>query len=109
MRENLYLSGRKKKIRPDFGGTSTLALLEKVAEEALRLREENQRLTAELKTSLRRAKPAVKKELKPKQAKKTDAASVEFEAAPTAVLEKKTRPRRQALGADVPPPSSPSG
>ena len=101
MRENLYLSGRKKKIRPDFGGTSTLALLEKVAEEALRLREENQRLTTELKTSLRRAKPAVKKELKPKQAKKTDAASVEFDATPAVVLEKKTRPRRQALGAGL--------
>lgn len=101
MRENLYLSGRKKKIRPDFGGTSTLVLLEKVTEEALRLREENQRLTAELKTSLRRAKPTVKKELKPKQAKKTDAASVEFEAAPAAMLEKKTRPRRQALGAGL--------
>ena len=86
MRGNVYLSGRKKKIRPDLDGTTTLALLEKVAAEALRLRDENKRLTAELKTALKRAKPAMK--------------TVEAEVVPAAVPagEKKARPRRQALG-----------
>ena len=80
------MSGRKKKIRPDLDGTTTLALLEKVAAEALRLRDETKRLTAELKTALKRAKPAMK--------------TVEAEVVPAAAPagEKKARPRRQALG-----------
>lgn len=84
------MSGRKKKIRPDLAGTATLALLEKVAAEVLRLRDENKRLTAELKIALRRAKPAGK------AARKTVPVAVEAEAAP--VVEKKAGPRRQALG-----------
>ena len=80
------MSGRKKKIRPDLDGSTTLALLEKVAAEALRLRDENKRLKAELKTALKRAKPAMK--------------TVEAEVVPALALaaEKKPRPRRQALG-----------
>ena len=86
MRGNLYLSGRKKKIRPDLDGSTTLALLEKVAAEALRLRDETKRLTAELKTALKRAKPAMK----------TVEAEVVAALAPAAG--KKPRLRRQALG-----------
>ena len=80
------MSGRKKKIRPDLDGSTTLALLEKVAAEALRLRDENKRLKAELKTGLKRAKPAMK--------------TVEAEVVPAAApaAGKKPRPRRQALG-----------
>ena len=80
------MSGRKKKIRPDLDGSATLALLEKVAAEALRLRDENKRLKAELKTALKRAKPAMK----------TVEAKVVAAQAPAA--ETKPRPRRQALG-----------
>ena len=80
------MSGRKKKIRPDLDGSTTLALLEKVAAEALRLRDENKRLKAELKTALKRAKPA----------RKTVEAKVMAAQAPAAGT--KPRPRRQALG-----------
>ena len=88
------MSGRKKKIRPDLGGTTTLALLEKVAAEALRLRDENKRLTVELKTALKRAKPAMK------TTRKTAPKTVEAEVVPAVApaAEKKPRPRRQALG-----------
>jgi hypothetical protein len=85
VRGELYLSGRKKKIRPDLDGTTTLALLEKVAAEALRLRDENKRLAAELKTALKRAKPARK-------------IAPETAAAAAPVVEKKAVTRRQALG-----------
>ena len=80
------MSGRKKKIRPDLDGSTTLALLEKVAAEALRLRDENKRLTAELKAALKRAKSAMK--------------TVEAEVVPVLApaAEKKPRPPRQALG-----------
>ena len=88
MRGNLYLSGRKKKIRPDLDGSTTLALLEKVAAEALRLRDENKRLKAELKTALKRAKPAMK----------TVEAEVVLALALAPAAGKKPRPRRQALG-----------
>lgn len=90
------MSGRKKQIRADFAGATTLALLEKVAAEALRLGEENKRLTAELKTVLRRTKPAVKKAAK--QALKGVAAPAEDEAVQAPVVEKKAGLRRQALG-----------
>ncbi len=84
MRGNLYLSGRKKKLRPELAECSTLALLGTVSAEALRLREENKRLAAELKAALKRAKPVVKK-----------AAKAET------VVEKKPAPRRQALGSGL--------
>ena len=87
------MSGRKKKIRPDLDGITTLALLEKVTAEALRLRDENKRLTAELKAALKRSKPVVKKVRKAVAV----AVAVEGEDAPP-VVEKKTGPRRQALG-----------
>ena len=96
MRGDLYLSGRKKKIRRDLAGTSTPVLLEKVAAEALRLRDENQRLTTELKTALRRIKPPVNQEVK--KAGKSVAAGAEAGDSPVAVVEKKAGPRRQALG-----------
>ena len=80
---NVYLSGRKKKIRPDLADRSTVALLGTVAAEALRLREENKRLTAELKAALKRSKPAAEK------------------AAPAGRVEKKPGQRRQALGSGL--------
>ncbi len=58
-------------------------MLGTVAAEVLRLREENKRLTAELKAALKRAKPAVKK------------------AGPAEPVEKKQVPRRQALGSGL--------
>lgn len=83
------MSGRKKKkIRPDLDGISTIVLLEKAAVEVVRLREENKRLAAELKKALKGSKAAAKK--------KVVAAEAEVE-----VAEKKARPRRQALGAGL--------
>ena len=94
------MTGRKKKLRPDLSETSTLALLGTVAAEALRLREENKRLTAELKAALKRPKPAGKKAAKTVTPVVTT--EVVAEAAPVVVVaEKKPGPRRQALGSGL--------